>query len=167
MAQVTYSHVGNDKLRIDFPLSEGIQSIFADTVITPDGYRCIIYDNYIVSLKQMYQNATDIGFYVSKIQLAFDNIILGNNNSDTIKVMVSNHVSQFGRVIDSDLMMMASAISRVREVFGDNYNIDSIVSDALEVAKTSFRDKLFITLYQKTMMGIQPSLIPATEYTDF
>lgn len=145
MAQITYKLVGNAKLRICIPLVSGTKIIFVDTIISPDGDKCVIYDNYIVSLKQMYQNATAIDFYINKMQMAYSNVIQCKSHSDTIKAMINSHVVQFGRIIDSDLMMMASAFARVLEAKDGSYQIHKIISESLDIAKAHFLDKLFIT----------------------
>lgn len=164
MGQISYKHVNNDKLQIYIPLGGGLKTIEADTVVAPDGDRCIIYDNYIISLKQMWQNATDIDFYIGKIQQAYDCLNNGLSQTDTIKKMINTHVTKFGRVIDSDLMMMASALAKVQYAITNIYQIENIVTEALNVARKFFLKELFITIYRRTPVGIQPSIMPASEY---
>ena len=57
---------------------------------------------------------------------------------------------------------MASAFAKVLEAKNGGYQIDIIVAEALAVAKVHFYDQLYITIYQRTMLGIQPSIIPAS-----
>lgn len=164
MEQVSYKFVNNDKVQIYIPLEGCSKLIDAETVDSPDGGRCIVYDNYIVSLKQMWQNATDIDFYLEKIQQAYDSLTNGLSQMDVIKKMISIHVAKFGRVIDSDLMMIASAVAKVQYAIAGSYQIENVVSDALSVARKFFLGDLFITIYRRTHVGIQTSIVPASEY---
>ena len=164
MEQVSYKFISNEKVQICIPLEGRLKLIDAENVVSPDGDRCVVYDNYVVSLQQMWQNATDIDFYLEKIQQAYDCLTDGLSKIDTLKKMISIHVAKFGRVIDSDLMMMASTVAKVQYAITGSYHIENVVTDALNVAKKSFLGDLFITIYHRTPVGIQPSIVPASEY---
>lgn len=64
------------------------------------------------------------------MQLAYNNVIEGKSHFDTIKALDNSHVAQFGRVIDSDFMMMASAFAKVLEAKNGGCQIDIIVAEA-------------------------------------
>ena len=164
MNQISYKHIGSNKLQIIIPFTSGTKNIIMETVITPDRERSILFDNYIISMKGMGQNATDIDFYINKMQQAFNNINIGKTNSDTIIYMINEHTNQFGRIIDTDLMMMASALAKLNEAKGEGYQINTLIKEAISVVKQFYIDKLFITVYQRTMLGIQPKIIPASQY---
>lgn len=66
MEQVSYKFVSNDKVQFCIPLEGRLKLIDAEAIVSPDGDRCVVYDNYVVSLQQMWQNATDIDFYLEK-----------------------------------------------------------------------------------------------------
>lgn len=85
MEQVSYKFISNEKVQICIPLEGRLKLIDAETVVSPDGDRCVVYDNYVVSLKQMWQNATDIDFYLEKIQQAYDCLTDGLSKIDTLK----------------------------------------------------------------------------------
>ena len=164
MGKISYQYTNSGKLQINIPLDGTFKVIYADTVVSPEGDRCIIYDNYIVSLNQICKNATDIDFYIEKVQQAYDNIVSGISWMDTIKNMMYSHIEKFGRIIDSDLMMMTSALVNVRHVVCGTALTEDLKLKILIMAKEYFASSLFITIYNKTPLGIQPSIISALDY---
>lgn len=77
MEQVSYKFISNEKVQICIPLEGRLKLIDAETVVSPDGDRCVVYDNYVVSLKQMWQNATDIDFYLEKFSKLMIVLLMG------------------------------------------------------------------------------------------
>lgn len=164
MRKVSYQYTNSGKLLINIPLNGTSKVLYADTVVSPEGDRCIIYDNYIVSLNQRCQNATDVDFYIEKVQQVYDNMVSGISWMDTIKNMVCSHIEKYGRIIDTDLMMMTSALVKVRHVVCGTALTESLELEVLIMAKEYFASYLFITIYNRTPMGFQPSIISALDY---
>ena len=45
MEQVSYKFISNEKVQICIPLEGRLKLIDAETVVSPDGDRCVVYDN--------------------------------------------------------------------------------------------------------------------------
>lgn len=168
MTQISYSYIGcKNKLEINIPFSSGEKIIIADVIVDIDGDRCIAYTSYSLFLKRLIAFGVDTDFYIGKMQKAYEKIERGESIYNTMKYMITDHVNQFGRVIDTDLFLMASALSRVMKAKIGTCSYESF-QEALNIAKEQFLDKLFITTYQ--MVGesfTNPSIVPASEHPEF
>ena len=154
--KITYNLVG-DNIFISIPSAVGIRKIQEKTVVVPGGDRCIVYNCYIYTMKQFAQNATDIPYYVDKMQQALDFKNQNLSTRDIILKVASMHISNHGRIIDGDLAMIISAVSKVTE-----QNLDTdLVWSGMDAVLKIYRDKVFFTRYA---MGMEPTLIPASEY---
>ena len=47
MEQVSYKFVSNDKVQFCIPLEGRLKLIDAEAMVSPDGDRCVVYDNYV------------------------------------------------------------------------------------------------------------------------
>ena len=154
--KITYNLVG-DNIFISIPSAVGIRKIQEKAVVVPGGDRCIVYNCYIYTMKQFAQNATDIPYYVDKMQQALDFKNQNLSTRDIILKVASMHISNHGRIIDGDLAMIISAVSKVTE-----QNLDTdLVWSGMDAVLKNYRDKVFFTRYA---MGMEPTLIPASEY---
>ena len=156
--KITYNIVG-DSIFITIPSATGVRKIQEKVVVVPGGDKCILYNSYIYTMKQFAQNATDIPYYVQKMQQALD---FKNHNLSTMDIILkvaSMHISKHGRIIDGDLSMIISAISTVTE-----QNLDTDLEwSGMDIVLKNYRDKVFFTRYA---FGLEPTLIPASEYSD-
>ena len=156
--KITYNIVG-DSIFITIPSATGVRKIQEKVVVVPGGDKCILYNSYIYTMKQFAQNATDIPYYVEKMQQALD---FKNHNLSTMDIILkvaSMHISKHGRIIDGDLSMIISAISTVTE-----QNLDTDLEwSGMDIVLKNYRDKVFFTRYA---FGLEPTLIPASEYSD-
>lgn len=153
---ITYNMVG-ENIYITIPSENGTRKIQEKTVIVPDGDRCIVYNSYIYTMKQFSQNATDVPYYIEKMQQALD---LKNQNlstRDIILKIASNHILNHGRIIDGDLSMIISAVSKVTE---QKLNSD-LEWSGMDIVFEKYGDKVFFTQYA---FGREPVLVPASEY---
>ena len=154
--KITYNLVG-DNILISIPSAVRIRKIQEKAVVVPGGDRCIVYNCYIYTMKQFAQNATDIPYYVDKMQQALDFKNQNLSTRDIILKVASMHISNHGRIIDGDLAMIISAVSKVTE-----QNLDTdLVWSGMDAVLKIYRDKVFFTRYA---MGMEPTLIPASEY---
>lgn len=156
--KITYNIVG-DSIFITIPSATGVRKIQEKVVVVPGGDKCILYNSYIYTMKQFAQNATDIPYYVEKMQQALD---FKNHNLSTMDIILkvaSMHISKHGRIIDGYLSMIISAISTVTE-----QNLDTDLEwSGMDIVLKNYRDKVFFTRYA---FGLEPTLIPASEYSD-
>ena len=150
-------------LAIEIELKGEQYVIFANTINTPEG-KSIIYDCYIVSQNRVLPNATDIDFYVDIIKRAVANYENGVSAQDNIKKLTYEHVGKFGRIIDTDLMMIVSAVQRVMESIESKSDMKGLILYALQLCLNETIDKTFVTLYNQTPNGIIPQLIPLKEF---
>lgn len=154
--KITYNVVG-DSVFITIPSATGVKKIQEKAVVVPGGDKCIVYNSYIYIMKQFAQNATDIAYYVEKMQQALDFKNQNLSTRDIILKVASKHISNHGRIIDGDLAMIISAVSKVTE-----QNLDTdLVWSGMDAVLKNYRDKVFFTRYA---MGMEPTLIPASEY---
>jgi hypothetical protein len=110
-------------------------------------------------MKQFAQNATDIPYYVEKMQQALDFKNQNLSTRDIILKVASMHISNHGRIIDGDLSMIISAVSTVTE-----QNLDTDLEwSGMDIVLKNYRDKVYFTRYA---FGLEPTLIPASEYSD-
>lgn len=159
-SKITYSFIRN-YINISIPLATGTKNIQEKTVIDPEGDRLIIYDSYIFTMKQFSKNATDIPYYIDKMQQA---LYYKNQNFSTEQIiieLVSKHISNNGRIIDGDLSMIISAVSRVTDHKLDT-NFEWSCLDT--ILKRGFEDKLLFTIYNQTPLGMEPKLVTASQY---
>lgn len=150
-------------LAIEIELKGEQYVIFANTINTPEG-KSIIYDCYIVSQNRVLPNATDIDFYVDIIKRAVANYENGVSAQDNINKLTYEHVGKFGRIIDTDLMMIVSAVQRVMESIEGKSDMKGLILYALQLCLNETIDKTFVTLYNQTPNGIIPQLIPLKEF---
>ncbi len=162
MATINTQQQGS-KLVISIELKGERYGIFADTIDTPEG-KSIIYNCYIVSQNRLLPNATDIDFYVDIIKRAVANYENGVSAQDNIKKLTFEHVGKFGRIIDTDLMMIVSAVQRVMESIEGKSDMKGLILYALQLCLNETIDKTFVTLYNQTPNGIIPQLIPLKEF---
>lgn len=163
MATVKYKIDGN-LLPIDINISKGNYQILAKTVVVPDGNRCVLYDCYCVSLNSVQPNATDIDYYIGKIRKIADLYEQGFSSKDILKKMAQDHISQHGRIIDNDLMMIVSALRRTLESIEGHCDREQLILSALEVVLNNHIDKTFVTVYNQTPLGPQPQLVPMNQF---
>ena len=89
-------------------------------------------------MKQFAQNATDIPYYVDKMQQALDFKNQNLSTRDIILKVASMHISNHGRIIDGDLAMIISAVSKVTE-----QNLDTdLVWSGMDAVLKIYRDKV-------------------------
>ena len=154
--KITYNIVG-DNIFISIPSIDGVRKIQEKAVVVPGGDRCIVYNSYIYTMKQFAQNATDIPYYIEKMQQALDFKNQNLTTRDIILMVASKHISNHGRIIDGDLSMIISAVAKVTE-----QNIDTDLEwSGMDIVLKNYRDKVFFTRYA---FGMEPTLIPASEY---
>lgn len=154
--KITYNIVG-ENIFITIPSATGSIKIQEKAIAVPDGGKCILYDIYIYTMKQFAQSATDIPYYIEKMQQALDFKNQNLSTTDIILKVASNHISNHRRIIDGDLSMIISAVSKVTQ---QNLDTDLELSGMNTVLK-NYRDKVFFTRYA---IGKEPTLIPASEY---
>lgn len=154
--KITYNVVG-DNVFISIPSATGVKKIQEKAVVLPDGDRCIVYNSYVYTMKQFAQNATDIAYYVKKMQQALDFKNQNLSTRDIILKVASKHISNHGRIIDGDLSMIISAVSKVTEQPLDT----DLEWSGMDIVLKNYRDKVFFTRYA---FGMEPTLIPASEY---
>ena len=159
--KVTYTLSG-DKIIINIPLKDGVKSVTEMAVVSPDGDKCIVYDSYIYTQKQFGKNGTDINYYVEKIQQALDARLQNSNISttDIVLKVAERHISNHGRIIDGDLAMIISAVTKVT---GQEINTD-LEWAGMDIVLRNFKDKVFFTEYRPTPFGLDTKLIPASEF---
>lgn len=154
--KITYNIVG-DSVLITIPSATGARKIQEQAVVVPGGDKCIVYDSYLYTMKQFAQNATDIPYYIDKMQQALDFKNQNLSTMDIILKVVLKHISNHGRIIDGDLSMIISAVSKVADL-----NLDTDLEwSVMNIVLNNYRDKVFFTRYA---LGMEPTLIPASEY---
>ena len=120
-SKITYNVV-DDSIFITIPSETGAKKIREKAVVVPGGDKCIVYNSYIYTMKQFAQNATDIAYYIEKMQQALDFKNQNLSTRDIILKVASMHISNHDRIIDGDFTRYA--------------------------------------------FGMEPTLIPASEYSD-
>ena len=163
MATVNYRTEG-DRLPITIQTTKGNYQILAKTIVAPDGDRCVLYDNYCVSLNSVQPNATDINYYIDKIRRIVDLYEQGDSSMDILKKMIQAHFRQHNRIIDSDLMMIVSALRRTIEAIEGKCDGKVLILSALEIVLNNYADNTFVTVYNQTAYGVQPQLVPIKIY---
>lgn len=158
------SELNGNKLLINVPTNSKRVTIVADTVVAPNGERCIIYDNYFFTINQIAQNATDINYYIGKMQIAANGINNGESWENVLKFMMTQHISKHGRIIDSDLMMICSALHRILEANRSNVSLPKLQLHSLAIARQNYLRDFFVTQFRRTPMGMEPSLVKATAF---
>lgn len=95
-AKITYNIVG-DNVLITIPSATGAGKIQEQAVVVPGGDKCIVYDSYLYTMKQFAQNATDIPYYIDKMQQALDFKNQNLSTMDIILKVVLKHISNIVR----------------------------------------------------------------------
>lgn len=163
MEQLKY-RVADGKLCIAIPTVNGEKVIQCATMQTPDGSNGVVYDCYVISLNRVMKNVTDIGYYVDKTTQVVNLMNRGESLQSVIKGLIESHVNQHGRIIDTDLMMIADCISQVLKTSNTSYDVNQLRLQCAGVAMNNFEDKFLITIYHRTPFGFQPRLVTAREF---
>lgn len=159
-AKVTYNIIG-EQIHINIPLPTGTKNCVEKVVVDPDGDKCIIYDCYFFTMKQFAQNATDIPYYIEKIQQALNYKNQNLSSRDIVLKVAENHITNHGRIIDGDLSMIISAVAKVT---GDKLDTDFEWS-GLDAVLRNYESKVFFTKFTFTPVGpSNPTLITASQF---
>lgn len=162
MATVTY-RIDGTLLPIDIRIRNEHYRIMAKAIIDPYGEKSILYDGYSVSLNRLFPNATDIEYYVNKIRNAATLYEEGLSKDDILRGMIREHCNQHNRIIDTDLMMMVSALGRTIKAIEGGCDVNTLRLQALQIALNEYIDMTYVTIFSQNQFE-EPQLVSLKEF---
>lgn len=173
------THSGNQATIVFQAPRHGEISMVFKYVETPDGSKGLCYDCFNLALGQDMQAvsaeeelAQDISLIINLIDNT-DNPANDINIIDTFDAIIEKHISQYGRLVDTDLcsniayiwlaLKSLSEKDSNGETFGPVRRI-CLLEMLMGRAEQRFGDYLYLTRYSNTPSGIRPYLVSFNEF---
>lgn len=156
------NYVGN-MVQIIFPTSKGEYTIKVQSLGGPDGRKGVMYDCFLVAIGKWQQQGMGEDDFIKDMQEVVTLVATGNSENVVMENLLRKHITQSGRLIDTDLCTYISELYLALVAIKGNCNRNSLLEQMMLVAERNFGDKLFITKYKRTGFGLQPYLIPFSE----
>ena len=151
-----------NKVVFSFP-KENI-SIEVDSVSAPNGSKGVLYDCFLVALGQWHKQGMGEDDFIKDMTKVINLVTSGHSDEEVIGTLLSEHISSFGRLIDTDLCTCVSELQMVLSALNRNSNRNDLLTRMMQYAQKRFGDKLFITKYKNTGLGLQPYLVSYKEF---
>ena len=151
-----------NKVVFSFP-KENI-SIEVDSVNAPNGSKGVLYDCFLVALGQWHKQGMSEEDFIKDMSNVINLVTSGHSDEEVMDTLLSEHISSFGRLIDTDLCTCISEMQMVLSALNRNCNRNDFFNRMMQYAQNRFGDKLFITNYKNTGLGLQPYLVSYKEF---
>jgi hypothetical protein len=168
------THIG-DRATILFQTPRhGEMSMEFKFIDMPDGSKGLYYDSYNVALGQDMQTISDEEELAEDISLIINLLDKKDNPTydisliDTFDTIIEKHISQYGRLVDTDLcsniayiglaLKALSAKDPNGATFGPVHR-GRLLEMLMGRAEQKFGDYLYLTKYSRTPFGIKPYLV--------
>ena len=179
---VSYSykivHSGDEATIVFQTIRHGDVSIVFKYKKMPDGNNYLWYDCFNLSIGKEMQAVSEeeeFAHDISTIMYLCENPSGPHQNFiiNAFDIYLSNHISQFGRIIDTDLCSTIAYIGIVLNALAKNEpNGEQITEEGKKnllkmlMARTErkFGDYLYLTRYNRTPRGLQPYLISFNDF---
>lgn len=155
-------YCGN-KVVFSFP-KENI-SIEVDSVNAPNGSKGVLYDCFLVALGQWHKQGMSEGDFIRDMSNVINLVTSGHSDEEVMDTLLSEHISNFGRLIDTDLCTCISELQMVLSALNRSSDRNDLLNRMMRYAQNRFGDKLYITKYKNTGMGLQPYLVSYKEFS--
>ena len=161
--EIQKKYVGNE-IHITFPTSNGEYVVIVDSISTPDGMKGVMYDCFLVAARQWQRQGMREDDFIKDMKEVMRLITEGNDNDSVMKTLLRQHISQTGRLIDTDLCTYISELYLALIAVNGYCDRNLLLDQMMQVAERNFGDKLFITRYRRNGWNIQPFLVPFSEF---
>ena len=173
---ITYS--GNQATLIVHTLRHGDVRLVFDYLQMPDGSKSYNYDCFNLAARQEMQALSDeeeLAHDISTIMYLYEHLSGPNQDFliDTFDTVISNHIRQFGRLIDTDLCstiaymgLCLNALAE-KEPNGEPMTQEGknrLLNVLFARTEEKFGDYFYLTRYSRTPMGLKPYLVSFNEF---
>ena len=159
----TKKYVGED-IHLTIPTRTGSYTVKAKSVNGPNGSKGVMYDCFMVALSQWAQQGMDESEFITDMKKVVELIAEGKSDNEVMFSLLSAHKAKNGRIIDSDMCTYISEILMAKIAVKGSCNKNVLLDQMMQVAERSFGDSLYITQYRRSGFGLQPYLIPFSEF---
>lgn len=156
-------YIGNE-IHITFPTIRGDYTVVVESVASPNGMKGVMYDCFLVAAGQWQRQGMGEDDFIKDMKEVMRLLTDGNNNEAIMTSLLKQHISQSGRLIDTDLCTYISELYLALIAVNGDCNRNLLLDQMMQVAERNFGDKLFITRYRRNGWNIQPFLVPFSEF---
>lgn len=157
------NYVG-DEIHLTIPTKTGSYTVKAKSAPGPNGSKGVMYDCFIIALGQWAQQGMEESEFISDMQKVVEMIADGKSDNEVMYSLLSTHRSKNGRIIDSDMCTYISEILLANIAVKGSCNRNVLLDKMMQIAERSFGDSLYMTQYRRSGFGLQPYLVPFSEY---
>lgn len=155
-----------DNLQLTFNAGKGNVVINVVTSITPTGSRGVMYDCFLIAANKWLQQGLEESEFISDMKNIISLASDGLTSKEIMKLLLKQHISANGRLLDSDLCTYISELYLAQTALTGYCNRDVLLDEMMQVAERNFGDCLFITMYQRVGIGLQPYLVTFEEFVN-
>ena len=183
MAAYSYkiNHTGDKSTIVFHTNSHGEVTLVFKYKGMPDGNNYLWYDCFNLAIGKEIQAVSEeeeLAHDISTIMYLFESFehYPGSNQDfffNVFDIYMSNHIHQFGRIVDTDLCSTIAYLGIVLNALAQNEpNGKTITQEGrmnlldMLMARTEqkFGDYLYLTKYHRTLRGLQPYLVSFNEF---
>ena len=140
----------------------------------PSGWTGLVYDCFNLTFGKEMQQISDENEFaedLAKIMYLYDHPIGATSDFliDTFDAFVSQHIQQYGRIVDVDLSSTISQMTIALDALAKTERINEqgkqrLLELLMARAEQKFGDFLYLTRYARTPYGLQPQLVSFNEF---
>lgn len=158
---------GNKQVVFDFTMKVGALKIILNSAQIEEPVILIsCYDPRMGSITKIGYGEQDFADDIQKLIEIIDSKDMGDMAFyNAFDIFVSEHIKEFGRLIDTDLFRIIAEIITMMEALSLKNNIPFTEEDRIDITKTfvnrglsRFSNYFYITRYRRNGLGLEPYL---------
>lgn len=153
-----------DEIHLTIPTKTGSYTVKAKSAPGPNGSKGVMYDCFIIALGQWAQQGMEESEFISDMQKVVEMVADGKPDNEVMYSLLSTHRNKNGRIIDSDMCTYISEILLANIAVKGSCNRTVLLDKMMQIAERSFGNSLYMTQYRRSGFGLQPYLIPFSEF---
>ena len=153
-----------DEIHLTIPAKTGSYTVKAKSAPGPNGSKGVMYDCFIIALGQWAQQGMEESEFISDMQKVVEMVADGKPDNEVMYSLLSTHRNKNGRIIDSDMCTYISEILLANIAVNGSCNRTVLLDKMMQIAERSFGNSLYMTQYRRSGFGLQPYLIPFSEF---
>ena len=153
-----------NQLVLVFSTCKGHATVVVDTAPGPGGRRGVMYDCFMVALNRWMQQGMEESEFIDDMKKVMGYVASGKTSQETMNLLLREHISDKGRLIDSDLCTYISELYLATKALNGSCNRQVLLDEMMQVAERNFGNNLYITQYRRVGMGLQPYLVSFSDF---
>ena len=153
-----------DEIHLTIPTKTGSYTVKAKSAPGPNGSKGVMYDCFIIALGQWAQQGMEESEFISDMQKVVEMVADGKPDNEVMYSLLSTHRNKNGRIIDSDMCTYISEILLANIAVKGSCNRTVLLDKMMQIAERSIGNSLYMTQYRRSGFGLQPYLIPFSEF---